>query len=522
MRRALWVAVVGCFLASACGDQRKEEPPAPPPAPKPEGMEVFAFCETVLGAPKRSLEARCNADEKQQPAFAYLASIADARVADCKRRLEPDVNAARIFLGAAKARACAARLEKASWKDTLMPAAIARFPECRDLVRGIEKEDGPCRYDARCLEGLACEDALVDEDGKCVKRVKEGEPCKAGIGLAWIDGWNSTCESGLTCTAARASTIVTYPLGLESIPPIGAPSASGGNRFGIEGPTDSPDPHIARQQALEEAQRLQIIGALTAAAGGEPGGGIEPGGPARGLDCVIRGLPIELGPLTAEQTGFGGRGRRGEDRSTVPRVKQGATNVSGRLPPEVIRRIVRQNFGRFRLCYENGLRNNPELAGQIRVSFVIAPDGSVADVSSTGDMPDGAVVSCVERSFFGLSFPSPESGNVRVTFPLRFEPADKPDGADIAAPAEPPPADVDAGVPSVPEVIETGFCEAAGEGCRASSECDGGTYCTGSPSGPAKCVPRKPAGEPCGSSLECAGICSAEGKCASFCAGAAQ
>ena len=42
---------------------------------------------------------------------------------------------------------------------------------------------------------------------------------------------------------------------------------------------------------------------------------------------------------------------------------QGATQVNGRLPPEVIQRIVRQNFGRFRLCYENGLRNNPNLAG---------------------------------------------------------------------------------------------------------------------------------------------------------------
>ena len=30
------------------------------------------------------------------------------------------------------------------------------------------------------------------------------------------------------------------------------------------------------------------------------------------------------------------------------------------MTPEVIQRIVRQNYGRFRLCYENGLRNNPD------------------------------------------------------------------------------------------------------------------------------------------------------------------
>ena len=68
----------------------------------------------------------------------------------------------------------------------------------------------------------------------------------------------------------------------------------------------------------------------------------------------------------------------------------GATSVSGRLPPEVIQRIVRQNFGRFRLCYENGLRSNPNLRvskptigkiGTLRASVVDigVADGAVND-----------------------------------------------------------------------------------------------------------------------------------------------
>ena len=60
----------------------------------------------------------------------------------------------------------------------------------------------------------------------------------------------------------------------------------------------------------------------------------------------------------------------------------GATSVSGRLPPEVIQRIVRQNFGRFRLCYENGLRNNPNLQGRVAVRFVIGREGDVIAASS--------------------------------------------------------------------------------------------------------------------------------------------
>ena len=81
--------------------------------------------------------------------------------------------------------------------------------------------------------------------------------------------------------------------------------------------------------------------------------------------------------------------------------------VNGRLPPEVIQRIVRQNYGRFRLCYENGLRNNPNLQGRVGVRFVIGRDGAVSNVSNGGsDMPDAAVVQCVVRAYYGLSFPA--------------------------------------------------------------------------------------------------------------------
>lgn len=102
-----------------------------------------------------------------------------------------------------------------------------------------------------------------------------------------------------------------------------------------------------------------------------------------------------------------------------PRIRMGATSVSGRLPPEVIQRIVRQNFGRFRLCYENGLRNNPNLQGRVGVRFVIGRDGAVSNVGNGGsDLPDGSVVSCVVRAFQGLTFPQPEGGIVTVVYPV--------------------------------------------------------------------------------------------------------
>lgn len=97
--------------------------------------------------------------------------------------------------------------------------------------------------------------------------------------------------------------------------------------------------------------------------------------------------------------------------------------VSGRLPPESIQRIVRQNFGRFRRCYEQGLTRNPTLAGTVTTRFVIGRDGAVSSVADGGStLPDPAVVSCVVRAFYGLAFPQPEGGIVTVTYPIAFSP----------------------------------------------------------------------------------------------------
>lgn len=108
-----------------------------------------------------------------------------------------------------------------------------------------------------------------------------------------------------------------------------------------------------------------------------------------------------------------------------PRLRMGAVTVSGRLPPEVIQRIVRQNFGRFRLCYENGLINNPNLIGRVTVRFVIGQDGAISNVSNGGsDLPDSRVVSCIVRAFYGMSFPQPEGGIVTVVYPIMMTPGE--------------------------------------------------------------------------------------------------
>ncbi|MGO9714612.1 MAG: AgmX/PglI C-terminal domain-containing protein [Polyangiaceae bacterium] len=240
-----------------------------------------------------------------------------------------------------------------------------------------------------------------------------------------------------------------------------------GHKFGVQGPQDNADPHIARQAALREAAEFGMIGLLNTGAGGDPnaptapwgredslgndplsargnmwgdtigdsfgaGGlglsGVGEGGGGRGEGIGLGNIgTIGHGAGTGTGQGFGnGHGRLGGAHQTrSPSLRQGATQVNGKLPAEVIQRIVRQNFGRFRLCYENGLRTNPNLQGRVAIKFVIDRSGSVSTAQDGGsDLPDQSVVSCVVRGFGNLSFPQPEGGIVTVVYPIMFNPGD--------------------------------------------------------------------------------------------------
>src|SRR5450631_717003 len=240
---------------------------------------------------------------------------------------------------------------------------------------------------------------------------------------------------------------------------MGNPTTKAVNkRYAVQGPKDNPDPHIARQAALREAAEFGMIGLLNTGAAGDPNAPTAPwgrdtssgsddvsargnmwgdeigdafGAGGLGLSGIGEGIGLgNIGTLghgagTGTGQGFGaGHGRLGGSHQTkAPKVRMGATTVSGRLPPEVIQRIVRQNYGRFRMCYEQGLGRNPNLEGRVSARFVIGRDGAVSNASNGGsDLPDSAVVSCVVSAFYGLSFPQPEGGIVTVVYPIMLSP----------------------------------------------------------------------------------------------------
>jgi hypothetical protein len=255
---------------------------------------------------------------------------------------------------------------------------------------------------------------------------------------------------------------------------MGSPRASAGQdrRYGVSGAKTEEHAQLSRRAALDDAAAFGMVGLLASQLGGDPNAPIAPFGAdfslghdpksalgnlwgaeigeaagAGGLGLTGtgegaggRGEGIGLGSLgvIGHGAGLGSRQSFGNGhRVRAPVVRCGTSDdatgpsggctagVSGRLPPEVIQRVVRQNFGRFRLCYENGLRSCPNLQGRVAVRFVIGRDGSVSSAADGGsDMADRGVAACVVKAFYGLSFPAPEGGIVTVSYPIMFSPGE--------------------------------------------------------------------------------------------------
>jgi hypothetical protein len=108
----------------------------------------------------------------------------------------------------------------------------------------------------------------------------------------------------------------------------------------------------------------------------------------------------------------------------TPKIREGALSLSnGGLSRDVVQRILRKSFARVRLCYENGLRGNPSLAGMIRVRFVIESNGSVGTATDAGSsVADPAVVRCAVSGFDSLEFPTPSTSAVVGVYTIYLDP----------------------------------------------------------------------------------------------------
>ena len=245
---------------------------------------------------------------------------------------------------------------------------------------------------------------------------------------------------------------------------MGNPTSRDTNkRFAIAGPKDNQDVHIARENALRDASRFGMIGLLNTASGdinsptapwgrddalgndaisargnmwgneiGESfgAGGLslsgigEGGGSFSGIGIGLGNIgTIGRGAGNGGHMGFGnGNGRlNGGHKVKSPVVRYGTTSINGRIDPAVLQRIVRQNFGKFKFCYEVVLKINPSLQGRVVVRFIINRDGSVANATGVSDVSEANFLPCIMRAFYGLSFPNSDSV-ITVSYPIIFSP----------------------------------------------------------------------------------------------------
>ena len=244
------------------------------------------------------------------------------------------------------------------------------------------------------------------------------------------------------------------------------------NRYGIEGPEDNTDPHMAREQARDDArQAASQMGALLQMAGAWN----SPTSPY-GQESALGADPMSaLGALMGDQIGgnfgFGGLGLRGTGRggggtgegtiglgnlgtighgagtgsgsgygsgaggfhgrgSAVPHIRTGEADVRGSLSREVIRRVIRRHINEVRFCYEQELAQRPDLAGRVTVSFIISATGAVQTASVMNTTLNNArVEGCVVQAVRRWTFPAPDGGGVvGVNYPFVLDSTGGDDG----------------------------------------------------------------------------------------------
>jgi len=136
---------------------------------------------------------------------------------------------------------------------------------------------------------------------------------------------------------------------------------------------------FARQRP--DGMRRATCGVIRLAIRSAPDGlglsGIGEGGGGRGEGIGLGSIgTIGHGAGTGTGQGFGGGSRpprRFALERRAPQVRDGRHDrPTAGCRPEVMPAHRSADYGRrFRLCYENGLRNNPNLQGRVSVRFVI-------------------------------------------------------------------------------------------------------------------------------------------------------
>ncbi len=93
------------------------------------------------------------------------------------------------------------------------------------------------------------------------------------------------------------------------------------------------------------------------------------------------------------------------------------------ISKESVRLAIKNNSSNISKCYEDALKNDNSLKGQITFSFQISSSGQVISIQETNtDINNIRFKSCVSTVIQKIKFPNAENGNItNAIYPFRFE-----------------------------------------------------------------------------------------------------
>lgn len=103
----------------------------------------------------------------------------------------------------------------------------------------------------------------------------------------------------------------------------------------------------------------------------------------------------------------------------VVQIRSSGLEVTGELPREVVRRIIRRYISQVRRCYEEA---GNEGEGELTFGLLIDGEGNVTSATLGTNELSTEVGECVTRAAPAWRFPAPESGVVRVEQTFAFTP----------------------------------------------------------------------------------------------------
>jgi hypothetical protein len=110
----------------------------------------------------------------------------------------------------------------------------------------------------------------------------------------------------------------------------------------------------------------------------------------------------------------------------LPRIIVDVTHVDGTAQKADIQRTAREKgWGVIKSCYEEGLRRNQRLAGQVSFELTVGDDGTVSDPRRLDQsITDESVNLCVSREVAKIQLFKPENAKAIVAFQVTLSPGD--------------------------------------------------------------------------------------------------